>query len=392
MSVLQKVPLEAIKATQSVITEASGLPNAVYADPELFDFERDNVIGKTWAGLEYANELPKNGYAKPVDFMGLPLLLIRDRAGEIRVFHNVCSHRGMLLVHEERPILNLLQCRYHSWTYDLSGELKGTPHIGGVGQNTAEGFSRAGKGLKEIRSTQWMGIVFVNLSGDAMAFEDFIEPLVSRWEAFTGTGALNNLHDAGANGKMEFTIGANWKLAMENYCEAYHLPWVHPDLNSYSPLDEHINLEVNEYMSGQGTLNYALTEIAGRSLPKFSDWPEDKFSEGEYIALYPNLMLGLQVDHVFVILLRPKACNKTLEKIQVSYVNEDSITEELAQCRHAVMSAWKLVFEEDIFAVEGMQKGRNSPGFRGGVFSPTLDVPSHVFHKWVARRYEEALT
>ena len=60
-------------------------------------------------------------------------------------------------------------------------------------------------------------------------------------------------------------------------------------------------------------------------------------------------------------------------------------------CRQAVMAAWKLVFEEDIFAVEGMQQGRSSPGFNGGVFSPVLDTPSHVFHKWVAQRYAEAL-
>ena len=45
---------------------------------------------------------------------------------------------------------------------------------------------------------------------------------------------------------------------------------------------------------------------------------------------------------------------------------------------------WKVVFEEDIFVVEGMQKGRNAPGFDGGRFSPAMDGPTHCFHDWVA--------
>ena len=152
-----------------------------------------------------------------------------------------------------------------------------------------------------------------------------------------------------------------------------------------------MNLNVNEYMSGQGSMNYTLSEVAGYTLPKFSEWPADKVSHGEYMSLYPNVMLGVQVDHVFAIILLPRKQNETLERLQISYVNEEATTESLEVCRKEVMAAWKQVFEEDVFAVEAMQKGRKSPGFQGGVFSPVLDVPSHNFHKWVAKRYEDAL-
>lgn len=391
MSISHKIPLSSIKRAQNPIENASGLPNAAYDDPALFEFEREQVFAKTWAGLEFASEVPEKGYAKPVDFMGLPLLIIRDRDDQLKIFHNVCSHRGMILVDEEGPVRNLLRCRYHSWSYDLNGELKSTPHIGGVGQSSAEGFSCAGKGLKAVRSAVWMGIVFINLSGAAEPFEEFIEPLQSRWEKFTGEGALAQVQVADTDSNMQLHIKANWKLAVENYCEAYHLPWVHPALNSYSPLDQHVNLMINDYMSGQGTLNYTLSEVSGHTLPAFPDWPEDKRTEGEYISLYPNLLLGMQVDHMFAIILQPRACDDTLEKLQISYVNKQATEDELAGCRHAVMASWKIVFEEDIFAVEGMQQGRKSPGFDGGVFSPVLDQPSHVFHRWVSRRYEEAL-
>jgi len=392
MTILEKVPLSSIKAVQNPIESANGLPNAAYSDPELFEFERDHVIGKTWAALEFESALPELGYAKPIDFMGLPLLLLRDKDDQIKVFHNVCSHRGMVLVAEEGPVRNLLRCRYHSWTYDLDGELKVTPHIGGVGNNSAEGFVCEGKGLKQIATGFWMGIVFINLSDDAMPFDQFIEPLNSRWEAFSGKASLMNLQVAETSSRMNIDIQANWKLAIENYCEAYHLPWVHPDLNSYSPLEVHKNLHINDYMSGQTTMNYTLAEVSGHTLPKFRDWPSDKQSEGEYISLYPNVLLGLQVDHAFAVILEPRACDRTLEKLQIVYITEESIGESMAACRAAVMAAWKTVFEEDIFAVESMQQGRKSPAFKGGSFSPIMDSPTYDFHKWVARQYERALT
>ena len=48
------------------------------------------------------------------------------------------------------------------------------------------------------------------------------------------------------------------------------------------------------------------------------------------------------------------------------------------------------VFGEDVFALEGMQQARHSPGFSGGIFSPVMDVPSHHFHQWVAQRYKQS--
>ncbi|MEH6575496.1 MAG: aromatic ring-hydroxylating dioxygenase subunit alpha [Amphritea sp.] len=382
-----RIPLATLDGVRQSITDANGMPNEVYDDPALFAYERDEVLGTTWAGLAFASELPKNGFAKPVDFMGLPLAIMRNRDGEIKVFHNVCSHRGMILLREETEVEGMVRCPYHSWTYDLNGNLKGTPHIGGVGKHKAEGFVCEKHGLKEIRAEIWMGIIFINLSGNAESFDSFIQPLVQRWEEFTGKGCLEKVHVAPTGSQMELTIEANWKLAVENYCEAYHLPWVHPSLNTYSPLDQHYNLIVNDNMSGQGSYTYNLSDVAGTSLPQFSDWPEDKIRQAEYVSLYPNVLLGIQADHAFAIILQPQANNRTLEKLQLSYVGAESRGDKFSACRTAVLESWKVVFGEDVFAVEGMQNGRKSPAFTGGVFSPVLDGPTHHFHQWVANKY-----
>ncbi|PSL09284.1 choline monooxygenase [Marinobacterium halophilum] len=381
------IPMETLDDVRKPLAEAAGMPNAVYIDDSLFELERDEVLGKTWAAIGYSSDLPNNGFAKPVDFMGLPLAIMRNRDGEFNVFHNVCSHRGMILLTEETEVEGMVRCPYHSWTYDLNGNLKGTPHIGGVGVHKAEGFACEKHGLRQVRSHVWMGIVFINLSGNAQPFEDHIAPLVQRWSEFCGKDGWDNLHIAPTGSQMQLEVNCNWKLAIENYCEAYHLPWVHPSLNTYSPLDQHYNLIVNDDMSGQGSYNYNLSDVAGTRLPRFPNWPQDRLRHAEYISLYPNVLLGMQADHFFAIILEPRKKDLTVENLRLFYVGEESCGDEYAACRHSQLEAWKVVFGEDIFAVEGMQAGRQSPGFTGGVFSPVLDGPTHHFHGWVADKY-----
>ncbi len=381
------IPMETLDDVRKPLAEAAGMPNAVYTDDALFELERDEVLGKTWAALGFTSDLPTNGFAKPVDFMGLPLAIMRNRDGEYKVFHNVCSHRGMILLTEETEVEGMVRCPYHSWTYDLNGNLKGTPHIGGVGVHKAEGFACEKHGLREVRSHVWAGMVFINLSGDAKPFEAHIEPLVQRWSEFCGKDGWDNLHIAPTGSQMQLEVNCNWKLAIENYCEAYHLPWVHPSLNTYSPLDQHYNLIVNDDMSGQGSYNYNLSDVAGTRLPRFPNWPQDRLRHAEYVSLYPNVMLGMQADHFFAIILEPRKKDVTVENLRLFYVGEEASGDEYAACRHSQLEAWKVVFGEDIFAVEGMQAGRQSPGFTGGVFSPVLDGPTHHFHGWVADKY-----
>ncbi len=391
MLLTHNIAQESLSKVLQPISTANGLPNAAYVDPAVFTYEREYVLGKTWAGLAFTNELPEPGYAKPVNFMGLPLAIMRNLDGDINVFHNVCSHRGMVLLRTEQEVKGTISCPYHCWTYDLNGRLKGTPHFGGSGKHKIKGFARDKHGLKAVRSAVWMGMIFINLTGDAENFESFINPLLQRWEEFTGKNNLQKVYLATTGSEMQLTVKSNWKLAVENYCEAYHLPWVHPALNKYSPLQQHHNLIVNDYLSGQGTYSYNpiynLNDELNAKVPEFAHWSEDKIHHAEYLSLYPNVLLGVQADHVFAIILKPQAVDSTLEKLQIYYVGKESSEDQYSACRNAILGSWKVVFEEDIFAVEGMQAGRCSPGFEGGVFSEALDVCTHHFHRWIASKY-----
>jgi choline monooxygenase len=104
---------------------ATGLPRDVYIDADFYELERDRVLAATWVCVGVASDLPNPGDLLPYDFGGLPLLLLlRDERGDIRAFHNVCSHRGVHLVAEPRNTRGSITCPYHAWTYErLDGHL-----------------------------------------------------------------------------------------------------------------------------------------------------------------------------------------------------------------------------------------------------------------------------
>ena len=387
-TLLEKIPPVALDRVQQPIERATGMANAAYTDPEAFVFERDHVFASGWTALAYADELESRNSVKPVDFMGLPLLLTRNRQDEIKVFHNVCSHRGTPLATVAAKTNGLLVCPYHAWSYDLDGNLKATPHIGGVGKHTVDGFSRARHALKRVRSHIWLGVIFINLSADAAAFERHAEPLLNRYQQLIGDTDPAVLHPPTGQDRAVFEIGCNWKLAIENFTEAYHLPWIHPDLNRYSPLQNHHNLIIGDDFSGQITTCFNLEFEQAKNLPLFADWPPDRYRHAEYPTFYPNLMLGFQANHIFTLIVRPVAVDRVVEDLRLVYVAGETGGDDYADARRINLTTWKQVFVEDVESVERMQRGRQSSGFQGGVFSPVQDTCSLHFHQWVARKYQ----
>ena len=359
------------------------LANAAYIDTAEWLKERDSVIAHTWVGLAFSNDIAAAGAVYPVNFMGLPLLVVRDQNGSARVFHNVCRHRGMQLVTEPGEAGLMVRCPYHKWGYDLTGQLKTTPNVGGMGVHSIAGFDCADHALFSVRAHEALGVVFINLSGDAPDLSAHLHPLITRWRELAGPQFDKQLiSDTSPFGAMELAVSANYKLAVENYCEAYHLPFVHPDLNTYSPLDAHYNLIVEPLASGQGTRVYDLSRGNEKPLPTFSGWDPDRLKTAEYLSLYPNVLLGIQADHFFVILLMSEAVDKTRERLQFLYASPEALTDEHEARRQSLQEAWRMVFAEDISVVEGMQAGRSSIAFDGGLFTPLMDVPTHHFHQW----------
>ena len=367
----------------------TGLPNVAYTSPEFAAFERDHVLARTWFCAANVAQLKADGWVHPVDVLGLPLLIVRGRRGDIRAFHNVCSHRGMKLVEKPGPSNGIITCPYHGWCYGDAGDLRSTPHVRGEGEHEDDRFDKSLHGLKEIRSQIFAGMIFVNISGDAPDFETFIEPVTSRWHEFD----FDLYTHGGDDSHWEITLAANWKFAQENHVDGYHLPFVHPDLNSYSPLRNHYPLVIEGSAAGQGTTCQAHGGAIGEGqLPMNLDLSEPWLKgQSEFLSVFPNIMMGVHADHVWTAYLIPTETGQTFERMDLHYFGEGARSDRYADLRRSNRDRMLEIFEEDRAMVEGMQRGRQSSAFDGGALAPEMDQPAHCFNKIAARWIIEGL-
>ena len=375
-----------IEVVKNPIEKAHGLPNECYLNNDYLEFEKEKIFKNNWTMIGVASSVPNPGDAKPFNLLGIPILIVRNKENEVKVFHNVCSHRGFKLVDQECKLKNVIRCPYHSWSYDFNGKLTVTPHIGGLGKHEVKGFDKNNSNLKEIKSNIWMDLIFININSNAKPFEDFIKPLEDRWSKFISKKDQKLIRHSTDNGYFNMTVNSNWKFAIENYCESYHLPWIHPELNKVSNISDQYHIE-DEYLnfSGQGSNKYSQQFDGNIKFKCFPNWPTELSEKSEYVSLYPNVMLGIHIDHFYAFWLEPISNNQTKEHFELYYVGDESASsDEFKDIREKNFAFWQEVMNEDVTAIEGMQNGRNSPAYNGGNFSPVMDTPTLMFHKWVA--------
>ncbi len=377
---LSKATLDAINNEDGC---ATGLPNQAYTSEEFFRLEQQQLFAKTWTCIGNGCSVPEPGDLQPVGFLGQPLVMLRNKQGDIRVFHNVCSHRGNELVWDACQVKNTIQCPYHGWAYGLDGRLLATPNVGGSGVHNIDDLDKNKHGLRAARSALWMDLVFVNLSEDAPDFESFIAPLQQRIDKLVAPEQFAALKPAATHGTYTIDFVGNWKLCVENNLESYHLPTIHPDLNAVSKLEDHYHFYGGDLFAGQGTLKYDHEKTNLDAFPVFDGWSD---MVAEYPTLYPNVFLGLQADHYWTRFVQPVSAERSLDHLQIYYLGDAADNPDFDSARAHRLEVWVKVFNEDIGVVEGMQRGRQSSAFSGGVFTPIMDKPSHHFAKWVAKQ------
>jgi choline monooxygenase len=193
------------------------LPYTWYTDPDVLARERAALFAGAWQYAGHTGQLAEPGSYFTSRVAGVPLVVVRDRAGALNALVNVCRHRGAEVVSGEGRCTTL-QCHYHAWTYDLDGALRAAPR-----SDADPGFDRAELGLRRARVETWGPFVFVNAQEDAAPLAQTLGPLpgIVR-EGGVDVDALAFHHRA------IYTLKANWKVAVENYLECYHCAVAHP--------------------------------------------------------------------------------------------------------------------------------------------------------------------
>jgi phenylpropionate dioxygenase-like ring-hydroxylating dioxygenase large terminal subunit len=292
----------------------------------------------------------------PLTIAGHSLLVARDKDGEVRVFYNLCRHRGAQLVDEPcKPRGGRLVCPYHAWSFNLKGEFLRAPYLYKDGDNTQpDETAREALGLIAVRSHVWRDIVFVDLSGDAKPFDSLISPLderLARW----------NAEELRPLSTVEYQIDANWKLAAENFLDAYHLPVLHSQIGggfAGALLVE--DLVVSDRIAGfvmPGGYYEDDSEDGAKGLPRFSGLGDEKLRI-EVFAIFPNTLILVEPDNSQVITLRPQGAGVTHESFAVYVATDASQAEEFAELREEYDRSSNEVNGQDKQLLESLQKTR----------------------------------
>lgn len=347
----------------------SGLPGLAYTSEAFFALERDRVLAHNWCLVGFAHELARPGDVVPSSVGGLPILLVRGKDGRLRAFHNVCRHRGLLLV--DQPCRRrTLVCPYHNWAYGLDGRLLNAPHFGGANRHDADGFRYDAHGLREISCRQWHDWVFANLDGAAPDFERFVAPLAPYVEGL----ALDGVEPLFKVDSGEFAC--NWKFICENFVEPYHVPVVHPRTAAGQPLAQH-------YMVGDRHLVGCAIDVEQAAEAKRANLCLD-FS-ARYLLLFPNFLFFIyfgEETQINVMLNQPLGPDRTHQR-RVIYQLGGSRPDQEAIGEWVALT--EAVIAEDRAMLERLQRGRASPVTRdGGVLSPVWEESEHAFQTMVA--------
>ena len=198
----------------------------IYTDPAIFELELERIFGTAWIYVGHESQVKNPGdYFRT--FIGRkPVVLVRDTEGVIRVIHNQCAHRGSLVVANDKGNAEEFQCCYHGWTYHLDGRLKAVPLQHGYPRDFDPNNPKTAM-VQMPRVTSYRGFVFASEAADGPSLEEFLGYM---------TTSLDDMIDRAPDGEIEVAGGvfkhaydANWKLYLENLCDAAH-PTVHPSL------------------------------------------------------------------------------------------------------------------------------------------------------------------
>ena len=363
---------EALERLGRPLAEAGALPNVCYTSQRWQALENERLFARSWVVAGFAHEIPQPGDAMPATVAGMPLLLLRDRAGAVRAFHNVCRHRGAVLVDKPCSGLTTLTCPYHAWTYGLDGRLRTRPHFHGGGRHDVVGSGSEAPGLVPVRVETWQHWIFVNIDGRAPALADWLAPALARIAPY-------DLSAARHAGTVAFDVATNWKFALENYIEPYHVFAAHPRLHAFVPMGRRMPSQIDRHVMWNRYTFERAEEGRGAGLPHFPGLSEEASMQGFWFILPTSFGLEVYPDHAASFHVTPLAPGRCLERIDVYLIGEAADGPRYGRERQAVLDMWKELNDEDVGLIERLQKGRASPAYDGGRLSPYWDeAPLHL--------------
>lgn len=351
------------------LARARTIPGSWYADPEIYEAERRFVFGDTWQYVGRLEPVGEPGGFFTTEIAGEPIVMVRGDDGVLRGFYNVCRHRAAKVVCDEEGKATRLRCRYHGWTYDLAGRLRGTPEFDGV-----VGFQRENEGLVPLALATWGPLVWVHPGASPPALLDYLDPLPAR----TSSQDVAAVRFAE---RREYQVACNWKVCIDNFLDGgYHVNTVHTGL-----------ADVLDYAQYR-------TEVAGNTSVQISPLKPPEAGKDQSVGrvrtgthayywwVFPNFVMSLYQGILITSVFMPCGPASTRVAIDFFFADVDS-----AQAREFITQSIAVsdrIQGEDNSICEEVQQGLASRSYSAGRYSVSREIAIHHFHCLLAQRLQ----
>ncbi|MBH10379.1 MAG: (2Fe-2S)-binding protein [Candidatus Marinimicrobia bacterium] len=348
------------KTAETLTKGAHTLERQYYIDPNILQKEYDNIFFDNWICVGRSSELVKKGAYKVINIGIESAILLRDNYGNLKAYMNLCRHRGTRICDQiSGKFSKSIQCSYHGWTYGLDGKLVGAPHM-----NNVDGFQKSDFPLFPVAVSEWEGFVFINYSDNPKDFDSFFAPLKDRFKNWT-IGELITIETK------TYDVSGNWKLVIQNYCECYHCPILHPELAAITPyLSGKNDLYEGPFLGGYMDINQDKDSISTTGhlcCPPLPNLKNDDLKRVYYYSIFPNMLLSLHPEYVMYHTIVPNGVDKCI--VTCSWLFSNDVNKSTENNPNKAIEFWDMTNKQDWYISELSQLGIQSKKYTPAPYS-----------------------
>ena len=386
-----------------------------YASEEVHALDMDAIFRRHWIQVAVEPDVPEAGDYMTVELGNDSILIVRDDDMQIRAFHNVCRHRGARLCSSEKGSLGNIVCPYHSWTYNLNGDLMFAEHMG-------EQFDKCKHSLKKVHLENLAGLIFVCLAetppADFAVLRASMEPYLKP----------HGLADCKVAAAIDIIEKGNWKLTMENNRECYHCVANHPELTislyeygfGYQrSADNEEAMAAFERTVEERTKQWEAMNLPSKEIDRLSDLvsgfrtqrlPLDRSGESQTMDAkvaskkllggfqqadlgglsfwtQPNSWHHFMSDHIVSFSVIPLSAGETL--VRTKWLVHKDAKEGIDYNVDNLTAVWRATNDQDRALVEFSQLGVTSSAYEPGPYSPFTEGLVEKFCEWYIGRLDD---
>lgn len=355
------------------IYETEPLPAWTYLNAELLELEYERVILPSWQFVCHQNQVREAGDFATLDLWRDSIIVMRGKDGALRAFQNACRHRGSKLLDGEGSCKHRITCPYHAWSYQLDGRLAAVPS-----EKTFPGLDKSQLGLKELDIEVFCGLVFVRIVSGGASIAELWGDLAKELAPYR----IEEMVPAeGAQISEEWAC--NWKVALDNYLDNYHVPFGHPGLHRLMDNDLSCTMNRHGISFSKSVVRERESHVWSERMYQklaphaFADMPEDVRATWLFGFMPVNIGFDVFPDSMDIFQILPKGATRSIIRTPL-FVRPDTRREAKAM-KYLANRINLQIGHEDKVLCERVQAGLSSHNYQPGPLSE-YEMPVKDMH------------